>query len=321
MSYVFDAQKGEFAKKEESSKAYALRLKIPKPNTILSGSGAPSEGEGNTGDFYIDLDKWQIYYKRKTWGSPSSLVGKQGESIKGDKGDKGDFVKGDRGDDGVGIKEVNKTESGFSLMLTDGRTMDYQVPTPKDGEDGESGDKGDPGEDGKDGVGISSITQESPGTMVIALTNKKKIKVKLPAGVDGKSIEMGTNETHVRWRYPDGKWNNLFPVPKTRVMAGGGAHYLKDLADVSIKGITNGQIPVWNSSTRKFEPGDAASSTPLPGTVTRSGGYISEIALTGGSTYTITRDGNNRISTIDDGTYTRTFTRGGDGTITSWTIT
>ena len=63
------------------------------------------------------------------------------------------------------------------------------------------------------------------------------------------------------------------------------------------------------------------SSVPLPGEVTRTGGLISEIALTGGATYTIGRDVNDRIETIDDGTYLRTFTRDGNGRIESWTVT
>ncbi len=56
------------------------------------------------------------------------------------------------------------------------------------------------------------------------------------------------------------------------------------------------------------------------GTITRSGGYISSVTLTGGRTLTVTRDGSNLISSINDGTRTWTFTRS-SGLISSWTIT
>jgi hypothetical protein len=70
-----------------------------------------------------------------------------------------------------------------------------------------------------------------------------------------------------------------------------------------------------------FDPASGGTTVPLPGTITRTAGLISEIALTGGSTYTIGRDGSDRIETVDDGTYLRTFTRNGSGQIVSWTIT
>jgi hypothetical protein len=57
-----------------------------------------------------------------------------------------------------------------------------------------------------------------------------------------------------------------------------------------------------------------------PGTITRASGYVSQVALTGGRTMTITRDGNNRISTIADGARTWTFTRDGNNQIASWAV-
>jgi len=57
----------------------------------------------------------------------------------------------------------------------------------------------------------------------------------------------------------------------------------------------------------------------LSGTITRTSGYISSVAKTGGRTLTVTRDGSNLISTIADGTRTWTFTRTAN-IITSWSV-
>ena len=57
------------------------------------------------------------------------------------------------------------------------------------------------------------------------------------------------------------------------------------------------------------------------GTITRTGDYISSIALSDGRTLTVTRDANDRISSITDGTTTWTYTRNVDGEVTSWAIT
>lgn len=58
----------------------------------------------------------------------------------------------------------------------------------------------------------------------------------------------------------------------------------------------------------------------LPGAITRSGDYISSVALTGGRTLTITRDVDGYIETIEDGTKTWTYTRNGSNQITSWAV-
>lgn len=49
-------------------------------NTLLSGSGAPSNGLGNDGDFYIDTAAFDIYGPKAggVWPSGSSLIGATG---------------------------------------------------------------------------------------------------------------------------------------------------------------------------------------------------------------------------------------------------
>lgn len=56
-------------------------------------------------------------------------------------------------------------------------------------------------------------------------------------------------------------------------------------------------------------------------TITRSGGYISSIAKTGGRTLTITRDSDNLISSVNDGTRTYTITRDSNKYISSVAVT
>ena len=50
-------------------------------NTILSGSGAPSNGLGNDGDYYLRTDNTSLYGpKATTWPSPVSLIGAAGSN-------------------------------------------------------------------------------------------------------------------------------------------------------------------------------------------------------------------------------------------------
>jgi hypothetical protein len=48
--------------------------------TVRNGSGAPSNGLGVDGDFYIDTSAYTIYGPKSAgaWGSPTSLIGPQG---------------------------------------------------------------------------------------------------------------------------------------------------------------------------------------------------------------------------------------------------
>lgn len=49
-------------------------------STVLNGSGTPSSGLGNNGDFYIDTTAFEIYGPKAAgaWGSGTSLIGPQG---------------------------------------------------------------------------------------------------------------------------------------------------------------------------------------------------------------------------------------------------
>jgi len=57
------------------------------------------------------------------------------------------------------------------------------------------------------------------------------------------------------------------------------------------------------------------------GAITRVSGYVSEVALTGGRTLTVTRNASNFITSITDATRTWTYTRDADDYIISWAVT
>jgi hypothetical protein len=98
--------------------------------------------------------------------------------------------------------------------------------------------------------------------------------------------------------------------------AGGGAIALDDLSDVQITSPGSFAQLVFNPDTDMWE----AYVQPA-GTINRTGGLISSIELGNGVTWTITRDGNDRIYQITNSEKTWTFTRDGDGKIASWTVT
>jgi len=57
------------------------------------------------------------------------------------------------------------------------------------------------------------------------------------------------------------------------------------------------------------------------GAITRVSGYVSEVALTGGRTLTVTRNASNFITSITDTIRTWTYTRDANDYIISWAVT
>jgi len=93
---------------ESATAAVALkkagRVAAPRPNTILSGRGAPSSAIGIEGDFYIDLTTLNFYGPKSAtrWLTPVSIKGtdgKSGTSASGTTGAQGS--QGSQGSQGV----------------------------------------------------------------------------------------------------------------------------------------------------------------------------------------------------------------------------
>lgn len=146
-----------------------------------------------------------------------------GVTIKGEKGD-----KGDKGDDGyTPIKGIDYFDGEDGKKGEKGTKGDPAYTPIKgvdyfDGEDGKDGVNGLDGKDGRDG---SPDTPEQVRDKLSSLEGEERLDAK-----------------HIK---------NL---PKTR---GGGISLFGSLLDVDVSGVTNGQVPVYNSTTGKWENGTA----------------------------------------------------------------
>ncbi len=149
------------------------------------------------------------------------LDGKNGkDGAKGDKGDRGE--KGDKGDAGKAGRE---------------------------------GIDGKDGLDGKDGVSIDAINQPLPNKLEVKLTDGTSHFINIPKALDAKPIELQTSKTHFQWRYQDGEWRDLAPLPKDGFSAtgsGGGTRKVKDLRDVTITNVTDGQVLAWSDAAQAW---------------------------------------------------------------------
>jgi hypothetical protein len=97
---------------------------------------------------------------------------------------------------------------------------------------------------------------------------------------------------------------------------GSGTGTLSGLTDVDLTGATNSSTLIYNSLSGKWVPSDFPG-----GTIVRVLGLTSAVVLTNCITWTISRDGDDKISSITNGDKTYTFTRNIDGQIVSWTVT
>jgi len=147
--------------------------------TLLNGTGAPSNGLGADGDFYIATDTWLIYGPKAsgTWPSGFDLNGADGA-------DGADGAAGAAGAAGADGKTVL---SGSGAPTTEGvngdfyiRTSDWTIYGPKAAGAwgsptslvGPTGATGAAGADGADGAdGSPDITSTSPATPASGVMN------------------------------------------------------------------------------------------------------------------------------------------------------
>lgn len=95
-------------------------------NTVRSGTGAPGGGLGVDGDFYIDTDADTIYGPKTggAWGSPTSIVGPQGDQgIQGAQGDPELLSNTVSTTDATVTDLITKSTSSDSLLMIDARVV------------------------------------------------------------------------------------------------------------------------------------------------------------------------------------------------------
>lgn len=133
---------------------------------------------------------------------------------------------GERGEDGLDGRHGAQGEAGAR------------------GPQGPAGPKGEKGSAGAQGVpGI-------PGT-------------KGDDGKDGKSVQLTSTGQEVLWKNTgDKEWKPLFRIPKERVKSGGGVHKLRDLFDVTLDGLADGDILQYDATTDSWVNVTTASITP-----------------------------------------------------------
>lgn len=180
----------------------------------------------------LNTEKKEVQQVELKGISVVTLKGDKGE--KGDKGDQGE--KGDKGDTGPAGQDSTipgpKGEKGDQGMPgKDGEDG-------KDGRDGRDGRDGEDGKDGKDGKDGSPDTPEQIAEKVNTLSKQIDFKVlkNVPDNLGGKNLGRGG--------------------------------YLREVSDVAVENITNGQAIRWNSTTNLWEP---YTPTDVPGVQTVTG--------------------------------------------------
>jgi hypothetical protein len=93
----------------------------PKGFSLLSGDGAPTELQGDNGDYFLDKNSGRLYGPKveNSWGTPISLVGPKGEI----------GAQGIQGIQGPGGPPGPAGSSGLSVGLMRNLNADFIIPT------------------------------------------------------------------------------------------------------------------------------------------------------------------------------------------------
>lgn len=259
--------------------------------------------------------------------------GKDGKD--GDRGPRG--PRGERGQPGLGIKSIEQiSETEILITYNDNTEQIFSLPRGSDGREVElrvfsgylqwryAGER-----DWKNLISLAAFISTGGGPISLSLAQLRDVDINDLQ--DGQILawdagsqkwvnvdNSGSGSPGMVWKGP---WSpDTDPVfVENDVVSWEGSSWICVVPSTSAEpGDSSGD---WDLVAQKGDPG-GSNPTPLPGTIIRdSSGLIVEIALTGGNTYVITRDSDDLLETIDDGTYLRTFNRDGAGMIESWTIT
>jgi len=180
---------------------------------------------------------------------PQGFKGERGdEGEKGERGEKGlPGAKGEKGDPG---ERGEKGDPGISIK----------------GEKGDKGDRGPHGTRGKagaDGRGIVSVTQPKPGIAHINFTDGTHDVIILPAGKDGRDIELRATGEWIQWRLEgDRAWKNLLSLSLLKQVSQGGVVgagpliiKIKNLTDVKLTNLQDGETLLWDATLQKWVNG------------------------------------------------------------------
>lgn len=167
------------------------------------------------------------------------LLGAEIVTIKGQKGDKGD--KGDRGEKGekgdTGPKGADSTIPGPKGDKGDQGIPGKDGNDGKDGRDGRDGRDGEDGKDGKDGKDGSPDTPKQIVDKLNQLTKQLDFKVlkNVPDNLGGKNLGRGG--------------------------------YLREISDVAVENIIDGQAIRWNATRNVWEPYTPTDTTGVQSVV------------------------------------------------------
>jgi hypothetical protein len=208
---VIPTQSTAATKESVSKPKSAGRTGSVTPNTILSGTTAPSSAIGINGDFYIDIKNANIYGPKSNgkWLTPTSLRGLSGiNGINGIDGKNGADAKNiisassSTGPQGVqGEKGATGSSGAQGAQGPAGASGSGTGPTGAKGDTGLSGAAGTSGTNGTNGTNGSVGAQGSTGSQgSIGLTgftgSTGSTGAKGDTGLSGATGTSGTNGTN-----------------------------------------------------------------------------------------------------------------------------
>lgn len=137
---------------------------------VVKGTDGKDGQDGEDGIDGVGIKNVELNSKGELIITLTNGITKNLGVIKGANGTDGE--DGIDGNDGTGIKDMKVSEKGELLVtFTDGTTKNLGVIKGANGTDGEDGKDGIDGTDGKDGVGISDITIDNEGYLIVKLSD------------------------------------------------------------------------------------------------------------------------------------------------------